>query len=437
MNQFRRIQAFVANLAKIIKQAPEILYCLLLGIFHLSVLFGNIRFNLSRVPLELVVQILSVSVLVLLDIFISCIFIGLIHRTWAMIPALALVLGFLYLCAGMQRDKFDGLMIFLLAVGAYGKDYRNLLKVLLWCTIGSVAVAMIGIPIGITLETPKVGAYGTGLAFGFAHPNVFGSYVFFIFITIWYLYIRERPLLIEYAVFGLSWLLAVFMVFIPKCRTQALLLLLFPFAVMACKGVLGAEGAKKRTALRLMLRWVMILAPIFCFLITVLLGTQREWLVTHTFGTYIENFSKRFIQAGLAFKEHGFPLFGELIRFTPEATENLGGYTIPLYVLDNGYVTYTILRGMIWMVPALLWLTFADWKISRRNDYRMLAVSVLFCLMGLMERYTFTMYNYIFLYPLAIALDRGNSPELIGRYQERSEELEAKYRHDAYRVCLR
>ena len=396
----KRIRAFFAPLAAEIKRAPDLLYCLLLGVFHFSILSGNVRFNIAIFQSGELVWIISALVLILLGIYTASILVTMIRKKWALIPSFALLLGFLYLCAGMQRDLFDGLMIALLAIGAYGKNYKKLLKVLLWCTVGIVILALIGIPVGLTIETPKVGAYGTGLSFGFAHPNVFGSYMFFIFVTIWYLYIRNKPRAIEWGYYALSWAFAVFMVFVPKCRTQALLLILFPLAVFLCRWVVADKDGKRSTPHQVFL-WILIATPILCFLATVLLGTQREWLVTHTFGTYIENSSKRFIQAGLAFKEHGFPLFGKLLRFPADAAENLGGHNIKLYVLDNGYVTYAILRGMIWMVPALLWLGFANFKTRIRRDYGLLAISVLFCLMGLMERYTFEIYNYVFLYPLA------------------------------------
>lgn len=396
----KRPGAFLVSLAGEIMRLPEPLFCLLLAFYHLSSLVGNIRFNLSAFSFDAYVYVLSAIVLLLLGICLGTILVRLIQRKWVSVLAIVLAGGIINFCAGMQRDVFDGLMIILLAVGAYGKNYKKLLKVLLWCTVGIVILALIGIPVGLTIETPKVGAYGTGLSFGFGHPNVFGSYMFFIFVTIWYLYIRNKPRAIEWGYYALSWAFAVFMVFVPKCRTQALLLILFPLAVFLCRWVVAVKDGKRSTPHQVFL-WILIATPILCFLATVLLGTQREWLVTHTFGTYIENSSKRFIQAGLAFKEHGFPLFGELLRFPADAAENLGGHNIKLYVLDNGYVTYAILRGMIWMVPALLWLGFANFKTRIRRDYGLLAISVLFCLMGLMERYTFEIYNYVFLYPLA------------------------------------
>lgn len=390
---------------------PDVLYCMLLGVYYLSVLPWHIRFNSSVLQSGTIVQILSGAILIILGVYIAGILVSLVRKIWLLIPSFVLLLGFLYLCSGMQKDIFDGLMIVFLALGAYGKDYRKLIKVLLWCTVGIIVLVLIGIPTGLTLETSKVGAYGTGLSFGFAHPNVFGSYLFFVFVTVWYLYVKDRSRLVELGYYVLSLALAVFMVIVPKCRTQALLLILFPLFVLLCRWVIGGRNQRRLSVLRQVFLWILIAAPVLCFLATVFLGIQREWLVTHTFGTYIENFSKRFIQAGLAFKEHGFPLLGEFIRFESAVPENLGGYMIKLYVIDNGYVSYAILRGMVWMVPALLWLSFVNWKAGREHDFGMLAISVLFCLMGLMERYTFTMYNFVFLYPLADMLFRDSESQ--------------------------
>ena len=322
MTQTRQAQSFhskartlIETLAKEIRGVPDVFYLLVLAFFHLSLLAGNIRFILLDWFSGGIVKIgLSAIMLVCLGIYLVKIMVDLTGRMWLLVIAIAVILGALYLCTGIQRDKFDGLMIVLLIIGAYGKSYDKILKVLLWCTVGAVSVAILGMHIGLTVETPKVGAYGTGLAFGFAHPNVFGSYVFFIFVTIWYLYIRHRSRKLEQGYSVFSVVFAVFMVIVPKCRTQALLLFAFPFMVLLCRWATGEDDhlsltEKHRSTGRQILLWLLIASPILCFLITVVLGFFREWLVVHTFGTYIENFSKRFIQAGLAFKEHGFPFF--------------------------------------------------------------------------------------------------------------------------------
>lgn len=398
------IKSIFSLFVKEIKGSSDLLYCLILTFYYLSVLSENVHFIvLSWFSSGVAMQAFSVIVLLLLGIYLSSIFIMVIQKKWAIFVFPVIIAGILLLCAKMQRDKFDGLMIMLLIFGAYGKKFEKLQKVLLYCTIGMVIIAIAGIPIGLTVAGSKVGKYGTGLAFGFVHPNVFGSYVFFIVVSIWYLYIRKKQAIIEKGYFVFSWIMAVFMVYVPKCRTQALLLLLFPISVQLSKLIVSSDRTQKRSISLLALLWILIASPIVFYLVTFFLGSQREWLVAHTFGTYIENFSKRFIQAGLAFKEHGFPLFGEPIRFQTDLVEILDGHTIKLYVLDNGYVVYTILRGMIWMVPAILWICYANWKIIQKNDYGLLAISVLLCLMGLMEPYAFTMYNYIFLYPLAIS----------------------------------
>lgn len=312
------------------------------------------------------------------------------------------------MCAKMQRNKFDGLMIVILAICAYGKNYITILRVMFWWAAATVAIAMIGLPIGFTVEKPKVGLYGTGLALGFAHPNVWGSYVFFIFVLAWYLFMKDRGRNVRIGYFILSWISALFMLIVPKCRTQALLLLLFPLTILSCKRTINWSASTKAVVPKKVILGLLILFPFLCFFATIILGSQREWLAIHTMGTYIENFSKRFIQAGLAFREHGFPFFGELLRLRNNYVEQLGGYSFTLYVLDNGYVTFTIYRGMLWMVPALLWLSYANWKIIRNKDYSLLAISTLFCLMGLMERYTFQVYNFIFLYPLSVSVLHTN-----------------------------
>ena len=197
------------------------------------------------------------------------------------------------------------------------------------------------------------------------------------------------------------------MVIVPKCRTEAVLALGFPIVAALCKYL---QVKRDKTLFKKISLWILILSPILCLMITIILGEMREWLVVHTFGTYVENFSKRFIQSGLAFKEHGFPIFGEQLRYNSGLSEQLGEFTFILYKMDNAYSTYIILRGMIWMVPALIWLCYSNWRAVKNRDYALITISVLFCLLGLMERYGLDAFNVSFYYPLAIsAISTGNS----------------------------
>ena len=389
-------------LAEETKNSSSLFYCIILGVYQSGLFLENVFFrDFSGMTLEIGI---SFILLILLGVYLESILVSAIRKRWVLVLTLILLTGFLVLCARMQRDKFDGLMIAILAVCAYGKDYRRILKVMLAVAVATVAIAMIGLPLGITVESQKDGLYGTGLAFGTVHPNVWGSYIFFIFVLVWYLFVKDKGKKLGISYLATSWVLAVFMVLVPKCRTQALLLLLFPLTIWLSKSVTRFSMVKERSFLHKSVLWILVLFPVLCFFLTILLGSQREWLAIHTMGTYIENFSKRFIQSGLAFREHGFPIFGELIRFQSGLAEELGGYEFSLYVLDNAYVTYTIYRGLIWMIPALLWLSFANWKMIKKRDYSLLTISILFCLMGLMERFTLGVYNFVFLYPLAISM---------------------------------
>lgn len=414
-----RFKNFITIFAKEVQRSVTALYFVILGLYQLSIFLEYIQFVPSYGSLGGTMKIwLSIIVFAILGIYLGSILVLSVQRKWAIIPVLLLMTGFIYVCARMQRNMLDGLLIAILALCAYGKNYKRILQVMLGCAVATVAIAMIGLPIGFTVEKPKVGLYGTGLAFGFAHPNIWGSYIFFIFVLVWYLFVRRADRKVRIGYLIVSWVLAVFMVLVPKCRTQALLLMLFPATIWLSKKLIIASSVGKKIVLRRVVLWLLILFPIVCYFTTIFLGSQREWLAVHTMGTYIENFSKRFIQGGLAFREHGFPFFGELIRFHSGLVEHLGNHDYSLYILDNAYVTYTIYRGMIWMVPALLWLSYANWKIIREKDYSLLTISILFCLMGLMEIYTLEVYNFIFFYPLAISMLPVNGRELVSRSGE-------------------
>ena len=403
-----KVSVFFDSLRRGISAAPDILYQLILGLYLLSQLFSLVAWNsISGFSGYQLSQALIIAVLLFLGIYTASILLSWIHQKWAYLPIVIITTGLLVLCTRMRAYVFDGLMIGLLILCSYGKQYTRILKLMLGCTGFVAAGAAIGTKIGYTREVQKVGAYGTGLSFGFVHPNVWGSLVLVILLLVWYLYITKRSDTVRWIYYGGSWILGIFMIFIPKCRTAALLMLLFPAIAGICRIAIrqktGSEDIEeKKIILYHLLSWLLIFSPVICFLLTIILGQMREWLVIHTFGTYIENFSKRFIQSGLAFKEHGFPLFGEYIRFNAGLSEQLGGHNITLYVMDNAYSTYAILRGMIWLIPVLIWLCYAGWKAVKKQDYAILAILVMFSLLGLMERHALDVYNFVYLYPLTI-----------------------------------
>ncbi len=408
-------KAWLNSLAEAVRKTPDSLYFTMLVLYLLSMLLWKVSFT---APIGLsgrfIKEVLTDCYLVCLGVFLVSVFFRCIRNVWAMLPVSAAVVLFLLFFAGMQANNFNGCVIVVLAAGAYGRDYGKILKLYLWCMAAVIILAGIGVLAGFAKEVPKVGAYGKGLSFGFIHANFLGIFVMITFCLAWYIFAKNRAGINRKGFFALSWVLAwalgVFTMFVPKCRTAALLLFLFPLLLVFCGKLIGDPGTKKRRGnsnIVVFFVWILILLPFLCYLITVIVGTQREWLVVHTFGTYIENFSKRFIQGGLAFKEYGFPLTGKLIRFPSGPAELLGNYRIRLYILDNAYAAYTVFRGMIWMVPAMLWVSYANLKMVQRKDYNLLTISVLFCLMGLMERFPFDIHNFVLLYPLASASGSG------------------------------
>ena len=402
-----KILRIINSLREEICRSSDTLYLIILGLYISSLTLSRVAWvtlpGFSGIILK---QTLTIYVFIILSIYLGSILFLWLRRRWTIFLIFLAVVGFLFMCARMQRDIFDGLMICILIVCAYGRTYKRILQVMLGCIGTTVIAAALGVLIGFARETPKVGAYGTGYAFGFSHPNIWGAYVLILLLLVWYLFILNRSGFFQYIYFAFSWMLGIFMVFVPKCRTEALLTILFPIVAIISKSLAGLENLSKngREHRRVVsiLTWVLVLSPVICFCITIVLGQMREWLVVHTFGTYIENFSKRFIQSGLALKEHGFPMFGEKIRFNSGVSEKLGGYNIILYIMDNAYSTYAILRGMIWLIPILVWLCYAGRKAVKKKDYALLTITVLFSLLGLMERYALDICNFVLLYPLAI-----------------------------------
>lgn len=382
-----------------IKEIPEILYITALGLYILSRMSRKVQWvSISVFSGLRLQQALTFSAIIFAGIITAFILARWTHKVWAAVSPAVLVIGFLFLCARKRPDIFDGVMVVFFVILSYRKRFHNIVKLYLGCAAGVLIVVALGLLIGFTKETPKVGPYGTGYAFGTIHPNIWGCLVFLVLVAVWFLYLQKR----DFLLFFISWPLGVFMVLVPKCRTQALLFFVFPVFIYLMDKLMVDGENRRFLKLRFLCKWILILTPFLCFGITVFLGNQREWLVEHTFGLYIENFSKRFIQSGIAFHEHGFPMFGQPLHLNMGVHEVLGNYDIPLYVMDNAYSTYAILRGMLWIVLILVWLCYANWKSLKEKEYGILVISVFMSVFALMERYGLDVwYNFVLLSPFA------------------------------------
>ena len=292
----------------------------------------------------------------------------------------------------------------LLILLASGKNFSQIVRLFCVLFTGAIAVAALGLLLGYTYGGVKTGAYGTGLALGMTYPNTWARVFFLAILLNWYEWGQEKSV---FWTFVLFWLAAIPTLFIVKCRTIALLMLLFPIVVWMKDLVTGRKelhSIKSHYAQggRRVLKALMIAMPFLCFVLTLLLCSRMELLHKLTYGNYLRNMSKRFVQGGIALKEYGLPLLGKNVDLGHNISVVLNGELEDLYVLDCGYISYGLSRGIIWLVTMMAWQSFANFRCIRNKDDGMLIIGLFMSLLALMEREGFDpWYNLTLLYPLA------------------------------------
>ena len=187
----------------------------------------------------------------------------------------------------------------------------------------------------------------------------------------------------------------------------ALLTFLFPVATLLPEMLQARSEAGLQTKPRSKAACVLFTAaPVLAFALTVFLCYEMEWLVAHLSRYGLGTFVARFEQGGISFQYYGFPLIGHPILTDGSIKATLNGSVHSLTVMDNTFASYAIMRGMIWMVWCLAWLCLANWRAYKRRDYRLLLLSIIILIFGLMERPGLDVwYNFMLLYPLAAIVE--------------------------------
>ena len=321
-------------------------------------------------------------------------------KVFFLVPAIALfVLPIVYNVHGENTWYFAITDLFFCLM-AYGKNYKKIL----WCYLGvafaGLAVAALGLPLGLTQERGKI-AEATGFSLGIVYPNTWGQIAFLILVILWYFFLQKKKL-VTLSIFLAT---ALFMYLVPQCKTIALLAAIFPFLTLLVKPrtqssdddrLLTKKHNKNIGSI------LLTIIPFVCFAITMILCWQMDWVKKNAYGTDLESMAMRFVQGGIAFKHYGFRLIGHTVPNDPSVVYVVNGAEEVLYVVDNAFVTFGLFRGAIWMLWALCWLTYANWKGLKNRDIALAVISAFMMVFAIMERPGLeASYNFLFLYPLA------------------------------------
>ncbi|MGX8704988.1 MAG: hypothetical protein ACSW8J_00260 [bacterium] len=296
----------------------------------------------------------------------------------------------------MSNNAFGVVFDVYFCVMAIGKDYRKILRCILWPTLVVLALAYIGIHAGFTIDMQKPENISPGHSLGINYPNTWGYIAFLAMMLIWYLRLRNKPVL----TFLFFWGVSAFMYFYISCRTIAVLTVVFPVFALFVDWI--ERRADKSSTKVGWFGWIVTALPFLAFAFMMYVSMQYKWVHKYLYPTALFTFAMRFVQGGLYFKTYGLPIFGNPYRSNQYTFVNVNGTFEKVGILDSSFAAYIIMRGLFWLTYTLSWLSFAIWKALRRRDYAIPFLTAIILVFAMMERPGLEMwYCFVLLYPLA------------------------------------
>lgn len=287
----------------------------------------------------------------------------------------------------MKQEPYYFLVSLYLMVFAYTQKFRTILKTYLYTYGIMFLFATLGVLAGITKDVIKTPDYGLKHSFGLVHPNTTGHVVFLIVICIWYLYLKKNRILTYFLFYLAGIILSIW----NKCRTAIVILFLFPILVDVLL-ILSRKNSK-------VLGKIFPLAPWVGFAISLILSLGMDIVHRLMYHNFLRSFGERFVQAGIALRAYGLPLIGHSIDTSKSIRMVVDGKTIPLFVMDNSYISYGIILGIVWLLAALFLLSFGIRTAWLRHDIGLAAYAIIMCVFAMMERKGLDpVHNIMFIY---------------------------------------
>lgn len=417
-------------------ESPIVFY-IMLGLFVVSNMLLVVNFDEPVAEKVLTARLaINAALLILCTMYIA--FILLI---WKLTPVniviavgLISIVGFGWNYFGKTNELFCTIIASLLAVLAYQRNYRIILKIVLVCHAVTMFIGAIGLPLGFTKLAYKVLTTDNGFSMGLIYPNHVGRMAFLIFMIAWYLWWQNKPVLTTLVAIAGFWAMWRYV----NCRTIAVFFLAFLICCWILWFVQQTERSKvenneadghieeksktgdsnagdpkiedpKRvssvTAATIACQFVsaaFVGLPFLCMLFTYIMGRHRVFFLDHWhFGQGIYALWMRFISAGILFKVYGFPLFGRDILSENAPIEFINGHLYMADIVDNAYVYYLIAIGGIALIICMSWLSFGCYRAIRNRDYAFVLMFMFMCGYGIIEIVFFQFeHNFLYYYPL-------------------------------------
>ena len=317
-------------------------------------------------------------------------------------------------CVTQQRFwmqmRYEVRMVILacaLILMAAGKAYRKIAVCYLAVTAAGIALTLAGqlfhFTEDIVLDDPgKLMLVGIGHSMGYVHPNTFAKYVFLLCILIWYLWLQRRFLLSALV----CWDGALFIWFVSRNRMLTLLLVCFPLLVLCRRFLCRTEASHLAGIFKKCADLVLIGMPYLLLALSVFLSSHVYGMTIRFQGTSLWTMASRFEQAGIALWKYGIHLFGQSLDLSGQIAMSFNGNQHKLLAVDNGYMFYLLTRGLVYILVLLAVPACVHAKCIREKNSRVLFISCLFLLCGLMEAYPLRVeFNLTFLYLFARGVD--------------------------------
>ena len=413
------------------KESPIVFYAML-ALFVVSNMLLIVNFIDPVAEKVLTARIaINAALLILCTMYIA--FILLIWKLTPVNIAIAIgliaVVGLGWNYFGKTNELFCTCIASLLAVLAYQKDYRIILKIVLVCHAVTMLVGAIGLPLGFTTLAYKALTTDNGFSMGLIYPNHVGRMAFLIYMIAWYLWWQKKPILTTVVALAGFWAMWRYV----NCRTIAIFFLAFPICcwiLMFVQKAVNHEDAEHKddnkeaeshniddhkaeditnealTSPAKVICWIanalFVVCPFLCMLFTYIMGRHRAFFLDHWhFGQWSYALWMRFISSGILFNVYGFPLFGRDILAENAPIEFINGHFYMADIIDNAYVYYMIAIGGIALIICMSWLSFGCYRAIRNKDYAFVLMFLFMCGYGIIEIVFFQIeHNYLYYYPL-------------------------------------
>ena len=334
---------------------------------------------------------------------------------WLIIVAAVLLALTFCFSRSMSTNSYGVVFDIYFCVMACGKNYKKILQCIASVVTLSLIIAAVGLKAGWTVDVIKPDNIHPGHSFGIVYPNTWGFLCFLVLMIVWYLYLRRR----KFLTFAIFWGCGAFMFIVAYCRTAALLTIVFPvMAVMTDwledLAVSRRKSDGKPQIILKVVRWCIIAIPFVMFAIMLALSLNLEWVHAHFYYTWFHNFAMRFVVGGLFLRQYGLVWIGNVLKSNTLQIVNVNNDFLEVRILDSSFVAYLLMRGVLWVLGVLTWLSLSIWKALNKKDFAIPYLVFIILIFAMMERPGLEVwYNFVLLYPLAKAGGKAGTHDIL------------------------